>query len=96
MNIFDSLQMYAGKWSVKSVRSFTSEEKDIVASIKVVASQFGKSACFFMKNGQQSYIPLDKDSELTTPVDAVLSFDNIELMTLERMGDADIDRIRVK
>jgi hypothetical protein len=49
-----------------------------------------------MKNGQQSYIPLDKDSELTTPVDAVLSFDAIELMTLERMGDADIDRIRVK
>lgn len=96
MNIFDSLQMYAGKWSVKNVRNFTSDEQSRVASIKVVASQFGKSACFFMKNGQQSYIPLDKDSELTTPVDAVLSFDDIELMTLERMGDADIDRIRVK
>lgn len=96
MNIFDSLQMYAGKWSVKNVRNFTSEEQARVASIEVISSEFGKSACFFMANGQRGYIPLDKDSEIVTPIGSKLSFDNIELVTLERMGDADIQRVRVK
>lgn len=96
MNIFDKIQMYAGKWSVKNVRNFTSEEQARVASIEVISSEFGKSACFFMANGQRGYIPLDKDSEIVTPIGSKLSFSNIELVTLERMGDADIQRVRVK
>ena len=96
MNIFDTIQMYAGKWSVKSVRNFTSEEQARVDSIEVVSSEYGKSACFFMVNGQRGYIPLDKDSEITTPIGTKLSFSDIKLVTLERMGDADIERVRVK
>ena len=88
--------MYAGKWSVKETRNFTSEEQSRVSSIEVVSSEFGKSACFFMVDGQRGYIPLDKDSELLTPVGKSLSFNDIELVILERMGDADIQRIRVK
>lgn len=88
--------MYAGKWSVKETRNFTSEEQSRVAKIEVVSSEYGKSACFFMTSGQRGYIPLDKDSELLTPIGKSLSFNDIELVTLERMGDADIQRIRVK
>ena len=88
--------MYAGKWSVKETRNFTSEEQSRVNKIEVVSSEYGKSACFFMANGQRGYIPLDKDSELLTPIGKSLSFNDIELVTLERMGDADIQRIRVK
>lgn len=96
MNIFDAIQMYAGKWSVKNVRNFTSDEQSRVSRIEVVNSEFGKSACFFMDNGQRGYIPLDKDSELITPIGKSLSFNDIELVTLERMGDADIQRIKIK
>lgn len=96
MNIFDAIQMYAGKWSVKNVRNFTSEEQSRVSRIEVVNSEFGKSACFFMANGQRGYIPLDKDSELITPIGKSLSFNDIELVTLERMGDADIQRVKIK
>lgn len=96
MNIFDEIQMYAGKWSVKNVRNFTSEEQSVVSKIEVVSSEFGKSACFFMVNGQRGYIPLDKDSELITPIGKSLSFNDIELITLERVGDADIQRIKIK
>lgn len=88
--------MYAGKWNVKETRNFTSEEQSRVSRIEVVNSEYGKSACFFMANGQRGYIPLDKDSELMIPIGKELSFDAIELVTLERMGDADIKRIKVK
>lgn len=88
--------MYAGKWNVKETRNFTSEEQSRVSRIEVVNSEYGKSACFFMANGQRGYIPLDKDSELMTPIGKELSFSSIEIVTLERMGDADIKRIKVK
>ena len=92
MNIFDSLQMYAGKWSVKNSRKFTAEEKAMVAEARVVASQFGNSVCFFMKNGQQGFIPLSNDSNLT--IGDTVDMDKADLLTLSRPGDADIQRIK--
>lgn len=41
MNIFASLQVYAGKWSVKSTRAFDAEEINAVKSAVVVPSQYG-------------------------------------------------------
>lgn len=93
-NIFDTLQLYATKWQVKEERAFNTTEKAQVESIEVVASEYGKSACFFMKGGQ-CYIPLDKESEITTPIGAKLNIDKLTVVILERPGDADIKRIKV-
>lgn len=95
MNIFDTIQMYAGKWQVKSERSFTEDEIASVDSVEVVSSEYGKSACFFMKNGQRGYIPLDQDSELVTPIGTILDIKNLTVKTLSRIGDADIQRINI-
>lgn len=95
MNIFEQIQMYAGKWQVKSERSFTEDEIASVYSVEVVSSEYGKSACFFMKNGQRGYIPLDQDSELITPIGTILDIKNLTVKTLSRIGDADISRISV-
>lgn len=93
MNIFDSIQMYAGKWSVKSSRKFTKEEKDMVIEAKVVASQYGNSVCFFMSNGQQGFIPLSNDS--TLKIGDTVDLEKAELLTLSRPGDADIQRVSI-
>jgi hypothetical protein len=96
MNIFETIQMYAGKWQVKSSREFSDIEKSLVDHIEVQSSQYGKSACFFMKNGQMGFIPLDSDSELVTPIGTILNIDNLVVKTLSRPGDADIQRIVIK
>lgn len=92
MNIFDSLTMYAGKWSVKNSRNFSSEEKAMVSEAKVVSSQYGLSVCFFMKNGSQGYIPLSNDSSLG--IGDSVDMEKAELLTLSRPGDADIQRVK--
>lgn len=93
MNIFDSLQMYAGKWTVKSSRKFTNEEKAMVSEAKVVSSQYGNSVCFFMKNGQQGFIPLANDATLR--VGDSVDLEKADLLTLSRPGDADIQRVSI-
>ena len=93
MNIFDSLQMYAGKWSVRSSRKFTNEEKAMVREARVVSSQYGNSVCFFMANGHQSFIPLSNDSLLR--VGDSVDMEKAELLTLSRPGDADIQRVSI-
>ena len=66
MGIFSSLQLYAGNWEVKNSRSFSEEEKAQVLRAEVVDSQYGLSACFFMKGGGQSYIPMSSRSKLSS------------------------------
>ena len=58
MNIFAGLQKYATKFEVSGSREFNAEELASVNSAKIVASQYGLSVCFFMKEGCQKYIPL--------------------------------------
>lgn len=91
MNIFSSLQVYAGKWAVKARRAFSLEEVSAVKEAKVVTSQFGNSVCFFMANGGQSYIPLAQDSTLTVGDSVDLS--KAQLLTLEKSGESDIYRV---
>ena len=62
MNIFESLQVYAGKWSVKSSRAFDAEEISAVKQAVVVPSQYGNSVMFTMIGGGQTYIPLAQDN----------------------------------
>ena len=91
MGIFDSLRIYAGKWSVKGSRRFTDDEISAVSSAKVVDSQYGSSVCFFMKAGGQTYLPLSTESSLQVGDEVNLS--EHRLITLEKSGEADILRV---
>lgn len=91
MNIFSTLRQYAGKWSLKSSRAFTPEEKAAVLSAVVVASQYGNSVCFHMQGGGQTFIPLSQNS--TLGVGESVDMEKAQLLTLERSGDADIVRV---
>ena len=90
-NIFSSLRVYAGKWSVKSSRAFSPEEVAAVASAVVVASQYGNSVCFSMVNGGQTFIPLSQNSAKT--VGESIDLTTAKLLTLEKSGEADIFRV---
>lgn len=92
MGIFDSLKTYGGKWMPKSVRKFTNEEIALVDKAQVVDSQFGMSCCFFMKNGTTMYVPMSNDSSKT--VGDFIQLADAEIVTLEKTGEADIQRIR--
>ena len=91
MNIFSALRVYAGKWSVKESREFTSEEISAVEKATVVDSQYGQSVCFMMKSGGMTYIPLDQNSSKSTGDEVDLT--QASLVTLEKQGEADIYRV---
>lgn len=90
-NIFASLRQYAGKWAVKGSRSFTEEEINAVASNQVVASQYGSSLCFFMKNGGMTFIPLS--NTCTKGIGESIDLASAKLVTLGKEGESDIYRI---
>ena len=92
MNIFSALRVYAGKWSVKDSRSFTSDEISAVEKATVVDSQYGQSVCFLMVGGGMTYIPLDQNSSKATGDEVDLT--KAELVTLSKQGEADIYRVR--
>ena len=83
MNIFSSLKTYASKWNVKSTRRFSDEEINEVSKAKVVASQYGNSVCFFMKGGDQTFIPLSNDS--TLDVGDVVDLAKAHVVAMDRM-----------
>ena len=91
MNIFSALRVYAGKWSEKAKRAFTSDEISAVEKATVVDSQYGQSVCFMMKGGGQTYIPLDQNS--SKAVGDEINLNEASLVTLGRQGEADIYRI---
>ena len=93
MNIFSNLRVYAGKWSVKDVRNFTSEEIAQVVQAVVVASQYGNSVQFTMKSGGLTFIPLDQNSNAATG--EVIDLTKAKLTTLEKSGEADIYRVTI-
>lgn len=91
MGIFDSLRLYAGKWSVSNSRNFTAEEIDAVERATVVASEYGNSVCFVMKAGGMTFIPLSTNS--TKGVGEAISLKDSKLLTLSQPGKEDITRI---
>lgn len=93
MNIFSALRVYAGKWNESAKRVFTAEEIADVERTEVVESQYGLSVCFHMKSGGQTYIPLDQNSSKN--VGDSIDLSKAELITLSRVGDEDIYRVRV-
>jgi len=93
MNIFSALRVYAGKWSEKNSRNFSSEEVAAVKKAEVVESQYGLSVCFFMVGGGQSYIPLDQNS--SAAIGEQIDLTKAQLVTLQRPGEDDIYRVRI-
>ncbi len=93
MNIFNSLQVYAGKWSVKSTRAFDKEEIAAVKQAVVVPSQYGNSVMFTMVAGGQTYIPLSSDA--TAGVGEIIDLNKAQLLTLSKDGESDIVRVSI-
>lgn len=93
MNIFASLQVYAGKWSIKSTRAFDAEEISAVKQAVVVPSQYGNSVMFTMIAGGQAYIPLASDASVA--VGEVIDLSKAQLLTLSKEGESDIVRVSI-
>lgn len=93
MNIFASLPVYAGKWSVKSTRAFDADEINAVKSAVVVPSKYGNSVMFTMVAGGQTYIPLANDT--TVGVGEVIDLSKAQLLTLSKDGESDIVRVSI-
>lgn len=91
MSIFESLRLYAGKWSVKSSRAFTEDEIKAVDEAVVVASEYGNSVCFHMASGGMTFIPLSNAS--TKGIGESIDLHNAKVLTLEKQGEADIIRV---
>lgn len=91
MSIFESLRVYAGKWSVKDSRAFTTDEINAVDHATVVASEYGNSVCFHMRAGGMTFIPLSNAS--TKGVGEAVELKDAKLLTLSKQGEADIVRI---
>ena len=92
MNLFSNLKVYGGKWSEKSSRKFSQEELALVNKAQVVESEYGSSCCFFMKNGTTMYVPMSQDAK--ADVGDMIDLSSAEIVTLEKQGEKDIQRIR--
>jgi len=92
-NIFRSgaIELYAGKWQVKDSRKFTEEELGDIDHAVVVASDYGNSVCFYLKNGYQGYIPLS--DEATIGVGQTVDPTQCTIVTLTKPGHKDIERV---
>ena len=95
MGIFDSLRIYAGKWSVSDSRDFTPEEIAEISEATVVDSRYSLSVCFTLKAGGQCYIPVSTECEGMTIPGNRLDLRKCQLITLEKQGESDILRVEV-
>lgn len=92
MSILNSLTVYGqNRWIVKSKNDFSSDDIASVKSAEVVASNYGKSVCFHLISGGSTFIPLSKDSKLG--VGATIDMKNCSVLTLGKVGEADIYRV---
>lgn len=91
-NLFSGIKTYGGKWSVKESRNFTDEETKMVTKIEVVDSDYGLSACFTMTSGVCAYIPMSNDASVN--VGDILEPSKCTVLTLEKVGEQDINRIK--
>ena len=91
MSIIGGLEVYRGKYEESARTNFSAEDISAVANARVVDSKYGLSACFFMKSGGTTYIPL-AEGVIATAGDNV-PMEEVEVLTLSRAGDNDILRL---
>lgn len=93
-NVFGNggLTIYGDSWKVVNSRNFTDAERNAIRSNAVVNSDYGKSVCFFLKSGGQSYIPLSTQGESMNVGDSI-DMTKAKLVTLHREGSGNILRV---
>ena len=93
-NVFGNggLTIYGDSWKVTNSREFTEAEKSAIRSNAVVNSEYGKSVCFFLKSGGQSYIPLSTQGA-DVNVGESIDMNTAKLVTLHREGSGNILRV---
>ena len=95
MNILNSLKVYAAKWAPSQSGPFSQEDIDKVIDpqhVAVVSSQYGNSACFMLKSGGQSYVPMSIHATVT----AGETFDMTKATVLQlKRGEEIIYRIEI-
>lgn len=94
-NVFaGSLTVYGEGWTVIGSRNFNDAEKAAIRSTAVTDSKYGKSVCFYLRSGGQSFIPLSKmgnDAAIGSSID----MNTAKLVKLHRDGDGDILRVEL-
>ena len=83
--------LYAGKYLVKNKRNFSEEEIACVERNEIVAVQNGKTVCFYMNGGGQTFIPLMSTSSMGAGESIDLT--KAKLITLGQFGKDDILRV---
>lgn len=91
MGFLSSLRTYAQSWSETARAKFDKTEIAEVEKAEVVSSNYGLSACFFMKSGGRKYLPLSRDVEANEG--DLINLKSAEVITLSREGDDDIYRL---
>lgn len=95
MTLLGKIQMkyhIKSKWTIKNIRKFTKEEKDMVFNAVIVSSKYGNSVQFNLRNAKPCFIPCSEDS--TLGVGDNVDMDKAEIVTLYKKGESDIQRIR--
>lgn len=96
-NVFSGgmLTVYGNNpWELVNSRNFNAAEQSAIRSNTVVNSQFGKSVCFFLKAGGQTYIPLSTRGA-DVAIGESIDMSTAKLVTLHREGDGNIVRVEV-
>lgn len=97
-SVFDSVKLYNSEWTEVNNRKFTPEECAAVQGVSVVASQYGKSACFLFTNGKR-FIPFEPTADVT--IGDVLNIKDLIIVALHYTGTnqnqkvTDVLRVRV-
>lgn len=102
-NVFSTMTVYgANSWQVTGNRNFSEEEINAVRNNVVVdgkldektGEKYGKSVCFFMMKGGQTYIPLSNRGN-DAPIGSSIDMRTAKLLTLHREGDGNIMRVEI-
>jgi hypothetical protein len=94
MGLFTNKQVYATKWTVKESYEISAEDQALFIDAEVVPSEYGMSVKFNMVGGGCCYIPCDTESVMR--IGDKYAPHELEVVILQRLGDADIERIRPK
>ena len=88
---FSKLTQYNPLWTVSDSRNFNDNDKALIASARVVSSDYGLSVCFLMRNGHNTFVPLSKMS--TLKAGDTVDINTAKILTLSKEGEEDIYRI---
>ena len=86
---------YQGKWSVKRINPFTSEDVNMCQRAEIVPSEYGKSVHLLLTSGGHKYFPVSNTSKVDAPVGASVDISKCNLVVLGREGSDDIYRIEI-